>query len=228
MILPNHIAFILDGHRRWAKANGKPPLLGHQAGYDNFIEIANSCYDKGIKIVSAYAFSQKNWKRSQDEVGYLMKLFAKSFSHKKLDQIIKRGIRVIFLGRRTELDKSLVKKMTELENQTSNNQDGVLAILIDYDGRAEIIEAAKKLKETNQEISEQNLQQAMWSSQVADPDLIIRTSGEQRLSGFWLWGSSYSEFAFIDKNWPDFDLQDLENVLKDYSSRERRYGAGQA
>ncbi|MCA9349663.1 di-trans,poly-cis-decaprenylcistransferase [Candidatus Saccharibacteria bacterium] len=224
MNLPSHIAFILDGHRRWARANGKPALFGHQAGYDNFIDIATVCYDQGIKVVSAYAFSQKNWKRSQEEVGYLMRLFAKSFSHQRLEEIIKRGIRIIFVGRRSELSSKLVKKMEELEQKTKDYSNGILAILIDYDGRAEILDATKRLAESGQEPTEDNLRQMMWSSDIPDPDLIVRTSGEQRLSGFWLWGSSYSELAFIDKNWPDFNKDDLSQVLENFNSRERRYG----
>jgi len=231
MILPNsdkprHVGIILDGNRRWAKAHGLPTLEGHRRGYNNLKKIATAAFNNGVEILTVFAFSTENWHREKKEVDYLMSLF-RVMINKEIKSLIKEGIRVNFFGRRSDFDASLQAGMTELEKQTRDNQQGVLNICLSYGGRDEIVRAIKKIinkkisaKKVSEELISANLDSAAWP----DPDLIIRTSGEERLSGFLTWQSVYSELLFVKKYWPDFSEDDLQKALQEYGRRKRRYG----
>ncbi|MFA5155308.1 MAG: polyprenyl diphosphate synthase [Patescibacteria group bacterium] len=223
---PIHIGIILDGNRRWARAHGLPTLEGHRRGYDKVKEIAVAAFEQGVKVLTVYAFSTENWRRQKSEVAYLLKLF-RLFVGTGTADLARQGIRLNFFGRRQDFDRSLQTAMQRVEQATKNNQRGVLNICLSYGGRDEIIRAMRKLAarkispaKITEELISRNLDSAGWP----DPDLIIRTSGEQRLSGFLTWQSVYSELYFVKKHWPDFSGRDLAAAIREYGRRQRRYG----
>lgn len=222
----NHIAFILDGHRRWARAQGKKEIEGHRAGYDNLKKIVEACFERGISTVSAYIFSTENWNRSNEEVGYLMALLERALT-RDINQLHDKNIRLRFIGSEESVSPKLIKIMRQAEAKTANNSAGTLCACFNYGGRDEIIAAARKLVSAGTkpaDITEDALKSQMYTRDFADPDLIVRTSGERRLSNFLLWGSAYAELLFLDRLWPDFDEADLDAVIADYDSRSRRFG----
>jgi undecaprenyl diphosphate synthase len=222
--VPQSIGIILDGNRRWAKEKGLPTLEGHRAGYENVKTIARAAFSKGVKYVTVYAFSTENWKRTEEEVSYLMNLLAHAVK-KDLEELTKDDISVRFIGELDRLPDGLGKVARELEEKTKNNDRGTLTVAISYGGRAEIVSAVNKLlRERKEVISEEDLSSAMWAHDIPDPDLIIRTSGERRLSGFLTWESIYSELFFTKTYWPDFSEEELTKILDEYASRERRHG----
>ncbi len=221
-----HLGIIMDGNRRWAKKRGLPVLAGHRYGYATFKKVGDWCLDRGIEVLSIYAFSSENWKRSKKEVGYLMKLLLLALSNEVSD-LHRKNVRIVIIGRVKELPKNLQLRITQAVELTKNNTRSTLQIAINYGGRTEIVDAVKKVMKTAKNISaitEKSLAEAMYSAHQPDPDLIIRTSGEQRLSGFLTWQSVYSELVFIKKNWPDFSERDLDLALQEYRRRQRRFG----
>lgn len=226
--MPTHVGVIMDGNRRWAKAQGLETVEGHWRGYQNLRDLAiYALLEKKVPFISAYVFSTENWNRTEEEVGYLMKLVTKAFTD-YLDDFHKNNIRVVVLGQRDRLSKNVLRAVENAEAKTKNNTAGTLVACFNYGGHAEIVDAAKKIAESKIEASkiDENLfEQMLYHPEVPPVDLIIRTSGEKRLSGFMLWRASYSELLFIDKHWPDFDKTDIDAALEEYAHRQRRYGA---
>ena len=219
-----HLAIIIDGNRRWAKKKGLPSFVGHKKGLDKVNEIGEYCLEKNIKILTFYCFSTENWNRSKKEVAYLMKLLEITFSDKNIQKFNNRGVKVRVIGQKERLPQKLQKRIKIAEDSTKNNKKGILNLAISYGGRPEIVEAIKKLNKNKLPITEKNINNNLWTKGLPDPDLIIRTSGEQRLSNFLTWQSAYSELYFLKKHWPDFTKKDLDKALEDYSSRHRRFG----
>ena len=237
MLVPNtnennleHVAIIMDGNGRWAQNKGKPRLFGHQAGARRVREIVESCPDLGIKYLTIFAFSTENWKRTQIEVSGLMKLF-KRYIYKETKPLIDAGVRVRFIGDRVRLEASLVKLMDQLENLTKENTEVNLTIAINYGGRDEVARAAKRMARDVQSgnlsaenINEETLPRYLDTHVLPDPGLVIRTSGEARISNFLLWQSAYSEYEFIDTLWPDFTADIFSSIINEFETRERRFG----
>lgn len=225
--IPTHVGFILDGHRRWAKEQNKPLLEGHRQGYKNFKKIGLAALDRGVEFVTAYVWSKENWQRSTEEVNYIMKLLLWVADH-ELQDIHDRGVRIRFLGNNDRLNPKILKAIRNAEQVTEHNTRGTLALCLNYGGREEIVDAAKSLIEKGiaaEDISVDSFRQHLYAPDVPDVDLLIRSSGEHRISGFMLWRTAYAELYFIDKKWPDFTTKDLDAALADYASRQRRFGA---
>jgi undecaprenyl diphosphate synthase len=226
MTTVRHLAIIPDGNRRWAKANGLPTLEGHRRGYDKIKEVGLRCLELGIPMLTVFAFSTENWKRSEEEVSYLMGLLRHALE-KDVEFYLKEGIRLHVLGRREELSAELRRAIDEAETKTAGGDRGQINICLNYGGRAEIVAAVKRLLAEGakaEEISEESFAQKLWTAGIPDPDLIIRTSGERRLSGFLTWESAYSELLFVEPHWPAFDDAALDAALADFADRERRFG----
>lgn len=229
--LPTHIAIIMDGNRRWAKSQGKPAGFGHKAGaktIENIVRYANKI---GLKYITVYAFSTENWKRSEDEVSGLM-LLLQNYLSDYAKRANTENIKIKVLGDITKFPEGTQKSINECIEKTKNNTGVTFSIALNYGGRAEIIQAiqniAKDLKKgqiKENEITEQLINEYLYTKDMPDPDLIIRTSGEQRLSGFLAWQSTYSELYFIQKNWPDFTEEDLDKAIEEYNRRTRKFGA---
>lgn len=223
--IPNAIGVILDGNRRWAKEHGLPSLEGHRAGFEKVQELVRWGRDLGVSTVYIYAFSTENWNRTKEEVSYLMELFGAAFSGTFIDEIVENDGRVVFLGDRSLIPSELVHEMERAEERTRNGKSGTLAVCLSYGGRAEIIAATNKLIREGKEItSEAEFSNALWSAGLPDPDLIIRTSGEQRLSGFLAWQAVYSELFFTDTKWPAFTKEEFLSIIEEFGNRERRRG----
>ena len=229
--LPTHIAIIMDGNRRWAKLQGKPAGFGHKEGAKTLEKIVRYANQIGLKYITVYAFSTENWKRSEEEVSGLMLLL-----QNYLDEYAKRAdtenIRVKVIGDITALAKGLQNSINKCIERTKNNTGVTFSIALNYGGRTEIKDAikniAKDLKEEKikeEEIDEDLINKYLYTRDIPDPDLIIRTSGEQRLSGFLAWQSTYSELYFTTKNWPDFSEKDLDDAIEEYNKRTRKFGA---
>lgn len=216
--IPHHIAIIMDGNRRWAKKRGLPASLGHKKGYENFKKIAEACYKMGVKILTVYAFSTENWKRSKTEVSFLMNLFENVLKN-ELNFFRDKKIKFNAIGQIKRLPDKLQKLVSEAMNETKNNKGGVLNLAMSYGGRAEILDAVKKsIKE------KKSFEDCLYTAGQPDPDLLIRTGGEMRLSGFLPWQSVYSELYFSEKMWPDFSEKDLMLAIKEFQNRKRRFG----
>lgn len=223
--IPESIGVILDGNRRWAKEQGLPPFEGHREGSERVKDLVRWARDLGIGTVYIYAFSTENWNRAEEEVDYLMKLLAKFFAEGIVDEIVEEHGRVVFLGDRSRIPPALVKEMEKAEERTKNGTTGTLAVCLSYGGRAEIVAAANTLIAAGKQIeSEEEFASALWSAGLPDPDLIIRTSGEQRLSGFLTWQSVYSELFFTSTKWPAFTKEEFLAIIEEYGQRERRKG----
>jgi len=226
--LPLHIGIIVDGNRRWAREKGLPTFEGHRRGLALVKEVASWCFEKGIRFVSFYCFSTENWKRTKEEVDYLMnKIFKGSLFEKDLKYFHLHNIKILVSGRKKRLPVDLRKAIEKAVKLTENNNRGVVNFCLNYGGRIEIVDAVKKIikkKIPSATINENLFRKNLYHPEIPDPDLIIRTAGEKRLSNFLLWQSAYAELYFIDKYWPDFTKEDLEEAIKDYSKRQRRYG----
>ena len=229
--LPNHIAIIMDGNRRWAKANGKPVALGHKEGAKTLEKIVRYANKIGLKYITVYAFSTENWKRSKEEVDALM-LLLQNYIEDYSKRADSENIRVKFLGDTTALSKRMQKGIEDCIERTKNNTGVTFNIALNYGGRAEIIKAVKEIAQDvrNQkldieDINEEYISERLYTRGEPDPDLLIRTSGEIRLSNFLPWQSVYSEFLFIEKNWPDFTEEDLDEAIVEYQKRTRKFGA---
>jgi undecaprenyl diphosphate synthase len=225
-LIPQHIGIIIDGNRRWAKAHNLPSFEGHRLGFDKVKEIAEYALEKGVKIMTIYAFSTENWKRSRDEVNYLLGLF-KILLQKEANYLLKKGIKLQILGDRVALSDDLQEAIVKAENLTKVADKGVLNICFNYGGRDELVKAVKKIVASGiaeVDINEDAIKQNLYTKNIIDPDFIIRTSGEQRLSGFLTWQSVYSELYFAKKMWPEFEKEDFDIALEEYSNRQRRFG----
>lgn len=228
--LPEHIGIIMDGNGRWAKKRKLPRSAGHRAGAQTFRKITRYCSDIGIKYLTVYAFSTENWKRPDEEVNALMKLF-KSYLEEALSDFKDDSIVVRFIGDKTPFSEELRNLMIENEESSKNRNGMVLNIAMNYGGRDEIVRAVKQISQQTQngeintdDIDEDLISSYMYTSGQPDPDLIIRPSGEYRISNFLLWQCAYSEFVIMNKLWPDFKTEDLDEALEIYSKRNRRFG----
>ena len=225
--IPRHVAIILDGNGRWAKQRGKTRQQGHLAGADNVETISDALIDMGVKYFTVYAFSTENWKRAEDEVQYLMGLLKRYLIQNRKDAI-RRKIRIRVLGDISRLSPDLRKLIQSIEEDTKDFPNFKLQFAINYGGRDEILRATKRIlaegKLTEDQLTEDIFSSYLDTSGIPDPDLMIRTSGELRISNFLLWQLAYSEFYFTQKFWPDFTVSDLEAAIVDYASRERRFG----
>ena len=225
LVIPNHVAIIIDGNGRWAKEKGKSRLEGHDAGNENIKKISKYALEKGVKYLSIYAFSTENFKRNKDEVNYLMDLFILTF-HKEKDFFIKNNIKVVFSGRDEPLPKRVIKARDKLTELTKGNTGGTLNMCLNYGGRAEIVDATKKIIESGlkpEEVTEEVFSKYLYQD-LPDIDLMIRTSGELRLSNFLLWQNSYAEFYFPETYFPDFSTEDFDKAIIEYNKRDRRFG----
>ena len=229
-VIPKHLAIIMDGNGRWAKKRGLPRTAGHTAGAANFRTITKYCSKIGIKYLTVYAFSTENWKRPENEVSALMKLF-KEYLEEALTDFINENIKVIFLGDKKAFSEELQMLINRVEKESSKKDGMVLNIAMNYGSRAEILRASKLLasdvKNGNikiDDINEELFSSKLYTHDQPDPDLIIRPSGEYRISNFLLWQSAYSEYIVMDVLWPDFKTEDLELALNEYSRRNRRFG----
>lgn len=225
--LPNHIAIIMDGNGRWAAARHLPRMAGHRAGTENLRRIITACVEFGVKYLTIYAFSTENWKRPKDEVSGLMQILSESIE-KELDELHQRGVRLNHIGRLKDMDKNLKEKILHAMEMTRDNQRLVLNIAWNYGGRDEIIFASAELIRAGirpEDITEEIFADHLFTRGIPDPDLVIRTSGEQRTSNFLVWQSAYSEWYFTNTLWPDFDKDELKKAIDDYGGRNRRFGA---
>lgn len=221
-----HLAIIMDGNRRWAKEKGLPSFEGHRQGYKKAKQVGDWCLDRGIKTLTVFAFSSENWQRSKKEVDALMKLLEMALT-KELKIFIKKGIKIKVLGDIGRFSKKLQKAIINAEEKTKKNTKGTLNLALNYGGRSEILEAVRKIcrKKINPgKITEKTISDSIWTSGQSDPELLIRTSGEMRLSGFLPWQSVYSELYFCKRNWPAFTEKDLDDALNEYQRRKRRFG----
>ena len=221
--VPACIGIILDGNRRWAKESGLPAFEGHRRGMNNVESIAYSARDLGIQHMAVYAFSTENWSRSKEEVSYLMEIF-ESTIRERLSKFAGEHVAVRFVGQTERFSPSLQAAMRDVEVKNPADPRLTLWVCLSYGSKAEIVQAAQAAQEAGGTITEESLAKHLWTSGMPDPDLIIRTGGEQRLSNFLLWQGAYSELFFLKTHWPAFTKADLEEVLKEYAARERRMG----
>ena len=231
---PAHVAIIMDGNGRWAQQRGRPRLFGHHAGARRVREILKACPDLGVKYLTLFAFSTENWKRTQTEVAGLMGLFRK-YLEREADELFQSGVCVRFIGDRIRLDPKLVTLMDDLELRTAGNDRVHLTVALNYGGRDEVTRAAKRLayeieqgRLTHKDVDAETLAGFLDTHVLPDPDLVIRTSGEARISNFLLWQSAYAEYEFVDTLWPDFTAAEFARVLAQFGKRERRFGAVRA
>lgn len=228
---PSHVAIIMDGNGRWAQARGRPRLYGHNAGARRVREIVETCPELGVKYLTVFAFSTENWKRTQTEVAGLMSLFRRYIT-REARVLRDQGVRVRFIGDRLRLDKKLVTLMDELEEITANNELLHLTVALNYGSRDEVARATQRLARdvaagrlNPDDVNEETLPRYLDTYVLPDPDLVIRTSGEARISNFLLWQSAYAEYEFVDALWPDFNRDLFARVVRAYGRRERRFGA---
>ncbi|MEJ7929611.1 polyprenyl diphosphate synthase [Ramlibacter sp. AN1015] len=221
--IPHHIAVVMDGNGRWATRRFLPRVAGHKVGVDALRACVRHCGDIGVKVLTVFAFSSENWSRPPEEVSGLMELLALALS-REVPQLKAEGVRIHFVGDRSSLPVKVRKGLAQAEADTAGNQRLVFNICFNYGGRWDIAQAAARLAAEGRAITEESLAGAMSLAHVPDPDLVIRTGGEHRLSNFLLWQSAYSEFYFSDKLWPEFDTRALDAAIEDYSRRERRFG----
>ncbi len=228
--LPNHIGVIMDGNGRWAKKRGLPRSAGHQAGADTLKKIVTECNNMGIKYITVYAFSTENWKRPKEEVDFLMNLLL-SYLRDSERTLAKENVVIRAIGSRDELTEEIRQQIKKTEEFTKNNTGIVMNIALNYGSREELVKAARTLAERAKDgaiapsdINEDMISSELYTGGQPDPDLIIRTSNELRLSNFMMWQSAYSELYFTKTLWPDFSVNDLHNAIIEYQSRNRRYG----
>lgn len=221
--VPEHIAIIMDGNGRWAKEKGLPRTAGHKEGVEALKRTVTACKELGVKFLSVYAFSTENWKRPEKEVKFLQSLLKKMLS-KEVDKLAKQGVRLRFIGELSVFSEDLRKNIKEAEDKTITNKDYQLNIMLNYGARDEILKAVNTAIKNGKEVNEEDFSKLLFTADSPEPDLIIRTSGEMRLSNFLLWQSAYSELWFTKVYWPDFNKDILEIAIKDYSLRKRRFG----
>ena len=223
---PRHVGIIMDGNGRWARQRKRPHSFGHRAGVKAIKRVMYGCEELGIQVLSVYTFSTENWSRPRPEVRHLMRLFHEAFQ-REIDEIHERGIRVLVSGRRSELSSTMQRRIADAEARTAGNRNGVLNVCLNYGGRAELVDAVRSLIASGarpEAVDERALAAHLYHPELPDPDLIIRTAGESRISNFLLWQSAYAEIHVTDTLWPDFDIQDLKRAIQDYRTRVRRFG----
>lgn len=216
----------MDGNGRWARRRGRPASFGHRAGVRAIKRVLQACEDFGVHALSIYAFSTENWTRPRAEVRALMRLFHETMQ-REIEEMDRRGVRILFSGRREDLSPVMSRRIDEAMDRTRHNTNGVLNVCLNYGGRAEIVDAVRKLVGDGvapQEIDEAAIASHMYQPELPDPDLIIRTAGEHRVSNFLLWQGAYAELYVTDTLWPDFDAEHLKVALDDYAARIRRFG----
>lgn len=229
-LLPRHVAVIMDGNGRWAKRQGLPRIVGHKAGVNALKDLLHCCKDWGIKALTAYAFSTENWKRPQEEVEFLMTLFQRVL-RQELREMVEENVQIQFVGDLSALPKALQREISRSMAETKNNQSIKFTVATNYGGRQEILQACRAIAQKVQdgilkpeEISEELFESHLYTAGIADPDLLIRTSGEMRLSNFLLWQMAYGEIYISDALWPDFNRSEFHRALSAYQQRERRFG----
>lgn len=228
--IPNHIAIIMDGNARYANKKSLPIQLGHKKGAENVKKIADNCIELGVKILTIYAFSSENWKRPKEEVNYLMDLLYEYLSRES-SELMGRGIKILLSGNLENIESRLKDKINQVEDLSKNNSNLILNVAFSYGARQEIVDASKKIALAVQnkefeisEINEDLFQKHLYHPQIPDPDLLIRTAGDLRISNFLLWQIAYTEFYFSNKLWPEFDKEELIYAINNFNKRERRYG----
>ncbi len=223
---PKHLGFILDGNRRWARQHSLPEFDGHLAGYNALREVIEGCFEMGVPYVTVYAFSTENWKRDKREVSNLMKLATRAVTS-DLKRFVDRDIRVRYAGRREGIGKKLLAGVEKAEEATRRLTGGTLLLCFNYGGQQEIVDAARQCVADGliaDELTEEAIAERLYVPEAPPIDLIVRTSGEQRLSNFMLWRAAYSELLFLKKYWPDMTKQDVTDIIKEYNRRQRRFG----
>ncbi|MFL6692887.1 MAG: polyprenyl diphosphate synthase [Ramlibacter sp.] len=221
--VPHHVAIVMDGNGRWATRRYLPRVAGHKKGVDALRACVRHCGERGVKILTVFAFSSENWNRPPEEVSGLMELLAVALS-REVPHLKAEGVRIQFVGNRSALSEKVRNGLAQAEAATAANTRLVFNVCFNYGGRWDIAQAAAKLAARGEPITEQSLDAAMALSPMPDPDLLIRTGGEKRISNFLLWQAAYSELYFSDKLWPEFDAAALDAAIADYSQRERRFG----
>lgn len=226
----NHIAFIMDGNRRWAKKHNLPIAMGHRKGAETLTEIAKAAKNMGVKYMTVYAFSTENWGREEAEVNALMDLL-RHYLDTGFKELKENDVRIIFIGEKYMLADDIKQKIAQIEQQTAENKSATLCVALSYGSRQEIIQAVRQVAEevnsgklSLNDINVDKFTKYLYTRDIPDPDLVIRTSGEKRISNYLLWQTAYSEFYFSDTLWPDFSKEELKYIIEDYSKRERRYG----
>lgn len=225
-LIPQHIVLFPDGNRRWAKEKGINSFDGHQQGYKNIIDFSIWCKNKGVKVLTAFGFSTENWNRSPEEVNYLMQLLETGILE-SLEKFQKEQVKVKIMGQKERLPKSLQEAIIKVEKETNNNADFQLNLAVSYGGKWDILQAVKRIIEEGivpEKIDETLFESYLSTAGLPNPDLIIRAGGQMRLSNFVLWQAAYSELYFSPKMWPDFNERDLESALREFESRQRRFG----
>lgn len=228
--IPQHVAIIMDGNGRWAKKRGMPRSVGHKKGAETVKEITRAAGEIGVKYLTLYAFSTENWNRSEEEVATLMDLL-REYLKSDLKEIQENGVKIVFIGERQMLDADIVENMRKLEADTVGNDKMTLCIALSYGSRQEIVNAARKIAALAkrgdiqpEDVDSKMFSDMLYTKDIPDPDMLIRTSGEQRVSNYLLWQLAYTEFFFTDVLWPDFSRKHLEDIIAEFNSRERRYG----
>lgn len=221
--VPQHIAIVMDGNGRWAKKRFLPRVAGHKQGLESLKRCIKACVKEQVKVLTVFAFSSENWDRPPEEVSALLDLLLRGLN-REMNDLHDAGVKVCFLGDRLALSTTLQDGLAQAEHRTANNQTLTLNVCFNYGGRWDIVNAAQQVVAKGQAITLQSLQENMSTAHCGDPDLVIRTGGELRISNFLLWQSAYSEFVFSPKLWPEFDEADLSSAIKDFNSRERRFG----
>ena len=228
--IPAHVGVIMDGNGRWAQARGKPRTEGHVAGVRSLRALVESCINYGVGYLTVFSFSSENWTRPKDEISFIFGLLRR-FVASDLEKLHRNNVRVKIIGSREGLDDGLRRLIAEVEATTAMNTGLKLQVAFNYGGKAEIADAVRRIaglvaagRLKAEDITEDTISQALYTSGMPDPDIIIRTSGEQRVSNFLLWQGAYAELVFVEENWPDFEDAGFRRVLEDYSGRDRRYG----
>lgn len=228
--IPQHIAIIMDGNGRWAKQRKLPRTAGHKAGVKSVRSVVEHCGQMGVEVLTLFAFSSENWRRPEPEVSMLMELFITTIQH-EVDKLNENGVRIVFIGEKTAFSQKLQDKMANSENLTAKNTGLKLVVAVNYGGRWDVTQATRAIAEKvvsgeldASAIDEQLVSQHLSTSSLPEPDLFIRTGGEQRISNFLLWQLAYTEFYFSSVLWPDFDQQSLQVAIDDFQNRQRRFG----
>jgi undecaprenyl diphosphate synthase len=224
--VPTHVGIILDGNRRWAKAHGLKTVDGHKEGAETFKKISLAAFDRGVQYLTAFVFSTENWYRAKDEVSFLMKLIVRAVEL-HLDEFHKKNIKIVVVGSRDHVPDAALKAIERTEAKTAGNTGGVLGLCFNYGGKPELVDAIRTIVASGvgpHEVDDELIDSYLYRPEIPSMDLMIRTSGEHRTSGFMMWRADYAELYFSDKLWPDFTVDDFDAALNDYASRQRRFG----
>ncbi|MDD5382615.1 MAG: isoprenyl transferase [Candidatus Margulisbacteria bacterium] len=224
--IPQHIAIIMDGNGRWAKERGLPRIAGHREGAESVRAVLKACVEFGVKYLTVYAFSTENWRRPQEEVDFLMELFSATID-RELDELMAEGVKLNFLGRLARFSPEIQAKMKKAADKTAENKRITVSVMLNYGGRAEIVDALRQMtndKLANEQINEENISKYLYTCGIPDPDLLIRTANEMRVSNFLLWQIAYAEIYVTPVYWPDFRREQLKEAIEDYQKRVRKFG----